>query len=201
MKTKLEMKKGKVLASLADGDVDKEDIKDIIFDIFSSRNKFTFHFFERCFIYFVKLEPLFRCFKCLCAKRIRRSIKMFDKAEGKYTEKLDILNVMGVVNNSGNFLKSFLTREQKILLKFDADNIISADDSGDCCGGDSGGEQSIDEDDRMIANLSHKNSLCSMFTLAKLTNVLDPFTRRKLSEFEVKLFKNFYNKDGGVDTN
>ena len=111
MKTKLEMKKGKVLASLADGDVDKEDIKDIIFDIFSSRNKFTYHFFERCFIYFVKLEPLFRCFKCLCAKRIRRSIKIFDKAEGKYTEKLDILNVMRVVNNSGNFLKSFLTRE------------------------------------------------------------------------------------------
>ena len=40
-----------------------------------------------------------------------------------------------------------------------------------------------------------------MFTLAKLTNVFDPFTRRKLSEFEVKLIKNFYNKDGDVDTN
>ncbi len=94
-----------------DGNVDKEDIKDIMFDIFSSKNKFTFDFLERIFIYFVKLEPLFRCFKCLCVRRIRRSIKMFDKAEGMYTEKLDILNVMSVVNNSGNFLKSFLTRE------------------------------------------------------------------------------------------
>ncbi len=94
-----------------DGNVDKEDIKDIMFDIFSSRNKFTFDFLERISIYFVKLEPLFRCFKCLCARRVRRSIKMFDKAEGMYTEKLDILNVMSVFNNSGNFLKSFLTRE------------------------------------------------------------------------------------------
>ena len=82
-----------------------------MFDIFSSRNKFTYNFAERFFIYFVKLEPFFRCFRCPCAKRIRNSIKMFDKAEGKYTEKLDILTVMGVVNNSGNFLKSFLTRE------------------------------------------------------------------------------------------
>ena len=82
-----------------------------MFDIFSSRNKFTYDFAERFFVYFFKLEPLFRCFKCACMKRIRTSIKMFDKAEEKYTEKLDIRNVMGVVNNSGNFLKSFLTRE------------------------------------------------------------------------------------------
>jgi hypothetical protein len=59
----------------------------------------------------------------------------------------------------------------------------------------------MDEDERMIANLSHKNGLCSMFTLAKLTNVLDPFTKRKLSEFEIKLFKSFYNKDGEFYTN
>ena len=40
-----------------------------------------------------------------------------------------------------------------------------------------------------------------MFTLAKLTNVLDPFTKRKLSEFELNLFKNFYSKDGNYGTN
>ena len=38
-----------------------------------------------------------------------------------------------------------------------------------------------------------------MFTLAKLTNVLDPFTKRKLTEFELNLFKNFYSKD--IDDN
>jgi len=59
----------------------------------------------------------------------------------------------------------------------------------------------MDEDERMITNLSHKNGLCSMFTLAKLTNVLDPFTKRKLSEFEIKLFKSFYKKDVEFDTN
>ena len=36
-----------------------------------------------------------------------------------------------------------------MLLKFDADNIISADESDKCCGGDSG-EESFDIDDRMI---------------------------------------------------
>ena len=51
----------------------------------------------------------------------------------------------------------------------------------------------------MISNLSHKNGLCSIFTLAKLTNVLEPFTKRKLSEFELNLFKNFYKKDAADD--
>ena len=40
-----------------------------------------------------------------------------------------------------------------------------------------------------------------MFALAKLTNVLDPFTKRKLTEFELNLFKSFYNKDGDYGTN
>ena len=51
----------------------------------------------------------------------------------------------------------------------------------------------------MISNLSHKNGLCSIFTLAKLTNVLEPFTKRKLSEFELNLFKNFYKKEAADD--
>ena len=100
---------------------------------------------------------------------------------------------MGIVNSSGNFLRSFLTKEQRILLKFNAGNIILADDSGDCCGGSEEEEQDID--DRMIANLTHKNVMCSIFTLAKLTNVLDPLTKKKLSEFELNLFRNSYNKD------
>lgn len=84
---------------------------------------------------------------------------------------------MGIVNSSGNFLKSFLTKEQKILLKFNAGNIILADDSGDCCVG-SEEEEEQDIDDRMIANLTHKNVMCSIFTLAKLTNALDPLTKK-----------------------
>ena len=83
------------------------------------------------------------------------------------------------------------------MLKLDANNIIAISDSEDCCGGS--GEESYDLDDRIISNLNHKNGLCSMFTLAKLTNVLDPFTKRKLTEFELNLFKNFYSKD--IDDN
>ena len=79
-----------------------------MFDVFSSRNKFTYHFFERFWIYFMKLEPFFRCFKCWFARKIRNSIKMYDEAESRYKEKLDILTVMGVVNNANNFMKNFL---------------------------------------------------------------------------------------------
>ena len=120
---------------------------------------------------------------------------MYDEAEGRYKEKLDILNIMGVVNNASNFMKNFLTREQRILLKFDAGNIISAGESEECCGGGGSGEESFDPDDRMIANLSHPNGLCAMFTLARLTNVLKPLTQKKLSEFEINLIRSFYNKD------
>ena len=120
---------------------------------------------------------------------------MYDEAEGRYKEKLDILTVMGVVNNASNFMKNFLTREQRILLKFDAGNIISAGESDECCGAGGSGEESFDPDDRMIANLSHPNGLCAMFTLARLTNVLKPLTQKKLSEFEINLIRSFYNKD------
>jgi hypothetical protein len=161
---------------LKDGDIDTNDIKDIMFDVFRGRNKFTYHFSERFWIYFMKLEPFFRCLKCWFARKIRHSIKMYDEAEGRYKEKLDILNIMGVVNNASNFMKNFLTREQRILLKFDAGNIISAGESDECCGGGGSGEESFDPDDRMIANLSHPNGICAMFTLARLTNVLKPLT-------------------------
>jgi hypothetical protein len=82
-----------------------------MFDVFSGRNKFTFNLAERFWLYFIKLEPFFRFLKCPCARRIRHSVRIYDKAEGKYTDKLDILTVMGVVNNAGNFMKNFLTRE------------------------------------------------------------------------------------------
>jgi hypothetical protein len=53
----------------------------------------------------------------------------------------------------------------------------------------------------MIANLGHKNGLVAMFTLARLTNVLDPLTKRKLSGFELNLLKSFYNKDATQENN
>ena len=42
---------------MKDGDIDTNDIKDIMFDVFRGRNKFTYHFSERFWIYFMKLEP------------------------------------------------------------------------------------------------------------------------------------------------
>ena len=89
------------------------------------------------------------------------------------------------------------------MLKFDAGNLISASDSEAVCCGEGGdsGEESFDVDDRIISDLSHKNGLVSMFTIAKLTNILEPFTKKKLNDFELNLFKSFYKRDATKGTN
>jgi hypothetical protein len=89
------------------------------------------------------------------------------------------------------------------MLKFDAGNLISASDSEAvcCAGGGDSGEESFDVDDRIISDLSHKNGLVSMFTIAKLTDILEPFTKKKLSDFELNLFKSFYQRDATKGTN
>ena len=45
----------------------------------------------------------------------------------------DIIDIMEQVRTSKNFLKNYLTREQKILLKYDHNNIIDGEkeESGD----------------------------------------------------------------------
>jgi len=83
----------------------------MVFDIFCSKIKFNFYFCERFWLYFweqpywkFELEPLLRCFKCPCARGVRRSMRLFAKAEAKYMCNNDIVNIMSAVKNSANFL-------------------------------------------------------------------------------------------------
>jgi len=56
-----------------------------------------------------------------------------------------------------------------------------------------------DVDEIMVQNLSHENGLVSTFTVGKLTKILQPYSEvKKLSEFDLKLFKSFFAKDVSV---
>ena len=80
----------------------------------------------------------------------------------------DIICIMEQVRKSKNFLKNYLTREQKILLKYDHSNIIDGEKEDDT--------DFEDIDDTIANNLQSTNALVAMFTLVKLSKILDPYT-------------------------
>ena len=80
----------------------------------------------------------------------------------------DIICIMEQVRRSKNFLKSYLTREQKILMKYDHSNIIDGENEEDT--------DIEDIDDTIANNLQSTNALVAMFTLVKLSKILDPYT-------------------------
>jgi hypothetical protein len=65
---------------------------------------------------------------CLCRnikKVVEKKNKLFKKASERFDEDLDVIKVMQSIRTSSNFRRNFMTREQKILLKFDQSNVIS----------------------------------------------------------------------------
>lgn len=102
---------------------------------------------------------------------MKHKMKMYEAAEDKYYKDLDICNVMDVIRSSMNFLSNFMTREQKLLLRFNAGNIIRIDtDSSEQCKSEESDED-VDQDDRLITNLQHKDALVSMFTIGKFVKL------------------------------
>jgi len=76
---------------------------------------------------------------------------------------------MDQVRKSKNFLRNFLSHQQKILLKFDCSNIIGAASAS------SESEEILDIDEQIVTNLNSPNGLVVIFSLAKLSKILKPF--------------------------
>jgi hypothetical protein len=55
--------------------------------------------------------------------------KIFKKGIMKIGKECDLLSMMNQARRSKNFLKNYLTHEQKILQKFDCANLINASSS------------------------------------------------------------------------
>jgi len=117
--------------SLEDGDVDNSDIMTMIFDIFSKRKKFAYGLDERIMLYCGRVGYVLRFCRCKCFNydNIIRVNKLYEKAKGCLDDECDIIDIFGAVRKSKNFQKNFLTRQQKILLKYDCSNVIKAVDS------------------------------------------------------------------------
>jgi hypothetical protein len=83
----MESNKNKVLDNLSSGKVDGDDIKTILFDIFSSRQKFNFSLKERFFLYLGPLKTFLKC----CFPKLKEKVEMYKKGEARYYKDLDIL--------------------------------------------------------------------------------------------------------------
>jgi len=159
-----------VKASLTDGDVDKSDIMTMIFDIFSKRKKFDYNLNERVMLYCGFLGPLLKFFRCRCFNydAMIRVNKIFEKAKGCLDDECDIIDIFDAVRKSKNFQRNFLTRQQKILLKYDNSNVITAVGSDE----ESEDEEVIDIDENIAKCLNSPNGLVAICTIAKLVKIL-----------------------------
>lgn len=130
--------------------------------------------------------------KCLRCKlfdydKMIHNRAVYLKAQRKMDKDCDLIDIMEQVRGSKNFLRNFLTREQKILLKYDVSNIIDGEHA------ESDEEEILDFDDIIANNLQSDNGLVAMFTLVKLGRILNPYTQNgKLNYFDKNLFVSFY---------
>ena len=96
------------------------------------------------------------------------------------------------MRKSKNFLRNFLSREQRIMLKFDRTNVIEVNSSEEDGGVEDRDLSDIDDD--ITTGLQSNNGLVAVFNLARLLKVLTPFAKqRKLSKFDLNLFYSFYS--------
>ena len=100
-----ELENQKVRESLRDGGVDEDDIKNMVFDIFSSRKKFNYDFSQRLGLYLNFKLPIIDCIKqgfihCLrCCRfvdygRLMHNLKLYKKAGARLGKDCDIIEIM-----------------------------------------------------------------------------------------------------------
>jgi len=105
---------------------------------------------------------------------------------------------MQTVNQSKNFLKSFLYHDDKLLLKFDGSNVIdpssSDDDTNHSIEKIKTDSSDDDYNEKLIENLNNKDRLTSIFALGRLKKYLMPLVNNeKLTPFKKRLLKNFFS--------
>lgn len=163
----------------------------MVFDIFSKRKKFEYNLKERMILYLGFLGPILRCLRCkfFDYDHMIRKTKIFEEAKSRLDQDCDIIEIMDQVRKSKNFLRNFLSRQQKILLKFDHSNLIDGNSEEEKTG-----DESLDHDEVIAKNLSSPNGLVVIFTIAKLMKILKPYVGAEhLSSFDINLFQSFYS--------
>ena len=76
------------------GNILKQDVEELVFDIFQTRTKFNFDFNNKLYCYAGNLYWMIRCCKNKRLKKTKREMKFFSQAEGKFMDDLDILKIL-----------------------------------------------------------------------------------------------------------
>ena len=77
-------------------------------------------------LYLGFLGPILKCLRCrfFDYDHMIHMTKIFAKAKSRLDQDCNIIEIMDQVRKSKNFQRNFLSRQQKILLRFDHSNIV-----------------------------------------------------------------------------
>jgi len=121
-----------------------------------------------------------------------QNYKLYERAKERLEAECDIVEIMNQVRRSKNFQRNFLSRRQKILLRFDSSNVIHRINDSNA----ESEEEKLDIDDQIVNHLDSKNNLVVLFTAAKILKIIMPYIEeRQLSSFDTNLFYSFFLKN------
>ena len=115
---------------------------------------------------------------------------MYKKASKLYYKELDIIELLRKVRDAESFRRLFLNRQQQILLKLGAQNVVASDSS------DSNIEKEQDRIELLSQQIHHKKTRVAIFSLGKVNRILKGYTMNnyKINDFDIRLMTNFYEQ-------
>jgi len=98
-------------------------------------------------------------------------------------QELDVMNLIRTVRMAKVFISSVMTRRQRLLLRFQKQNLIESDTE----------KSALSSENMLLDDLNHKNNLVRLFTVGNIKKRLMTLTEeKKLSYLDIRLLKGFY---------
>lgn len=115
---------------------------------------------------------------------------MYKKASKLYHKELDIIELVRKVRDAESFRRLFLNRQQQMLLKLGAQNVVASDSS------DSKNEKEKDRIELLSHQIHHKKTSVAIFSLGQVNRILKGYTTNNyhITDFDIRLMTNFYEQ-------
>jgi len=142
----------------------------------------------------VVLDPLAAClffpFEVCCKRRgcfLRP--KILEKCEEKFTDELEVTNLLSKIRVTYDMLKNLLTNEQKLLLRYNKDRVIDLDSLSESSSSSSDSSQSSsDQDSSFGLNFNDPNDTDPEFDSKEMAGI----KRSKVEKFLPSEFQNAF---------
>ena len=167
----------------------------MVFDAFSGKEALSFTAGESIALYadFKKVPfaskvkgKIFQWMPFLDEKKMQKQQRIFEKAKFHTSAKQDMTDVTKEIKKIKVFMRKFLTREQKFLLRYESKVDIDYKSSD--------GKESKD-DEKLIDNMRSDNKLVQLFTMPKILKILEPYIKTdELSQFDKNLLSSLWTK-------